>query len=324
MIHVEVNSVSIYDHFAAEVYFATEKRFEAPVFMLWHNTPTLVLGKYQNVYEEVDLAYARENNIRIVRRLSGGGTMYTDLGGWQFSFIARSKDEISFTEFIAPIVEALKKMGVEATFNGRNDIAVEGKKISGNSQFKLGDMTIHHGTLLYATDITALVKSTTPDVNKIISKSIKSFRERVTNISEHMKNPMTPEIFGKTLTSHIVSEKYRLTDQDRQRISELTFQMFEKDESVYQKSPTCTITKTGRFSSGKIEFRFDVKKGKMQNVYVSGDFFGTLDREELADALIGCDYTKESVFSSLKSVVTQESLYGISAEEIASLITQGI
>ena len=135
--------------------------------------------------------------------MSGGGTIYTDLGGWQFTFIDYGDtDEIHFQEYIAPVIDALRALGIPAEFNGRNDLVIEGRKFSGNAQYKLGGNTVHHGSLLYATDIAQMVAATTVDEYKILSKSIKSVRDRVTNISEHMQTPLSPEAFKEHMEVH--------------------------------------------------------------------------------------------------------------------------
>ena len=117
-----------------------EKRLPDTVFLFWRTTPTLMVGKYQNILEEINKPYADAHGIHLVRRMSGGGTIYTDLGGWQFSFIQhREAGEIEFGQYIAPVIGALEEMGVRASFNGRNDLTIDGRKFSGNAQYRLGD-----------------------------------------------------------------------------------------------------------------------------------------------------------------------------------------
>ena len=191
MIYIETGSTDVYYNFGLENYFATEKRLPDTVFLFWRTTPTLMVGKYQNILEEINKPYADAHGIHLVRRMSGGGTIYTDLGGWQFTFIQHKEaGEIEFGQYIAPVIDALREMGVSASFNGRNDLTIDGKKFSGNAQYRLGDCIVHHGSLLFDTDIEQMVASTTVDSYKIISKSIKSVRDRVTNISEHLPVPM--------------------------------------------------------------------------------------------------------------------------------------
>ena len=134
MIYIETGSTDVYYNFALEYYFTLEKRLPETVFLFWRTTPTLMVGKYQNVLEEINKPYADEHGIHLVRRMSGGGTIYTDMGGWQFTFIQHKEaGEIEFSQYIAPVIGALGEMGVNAAFNGRNDLTIDGKKFSGNS-----------------------------------------------------------------------------------------------------------------------------------------------------------------------------------------------
>ena len=218
MIYIETNSTDVYYNFGLENYFTVEKRLPDTVFLFWRTTPTLMVGKYQNVMEEINKPYADAHGIKIVRRMSGGGTIYTDLGGWQFSFIQhRDAEQIEFEEYIAPVIDALKELGVAAAFNGRNDLTIDGKKFSGNAQYRLEDCIVHHGSLLFDTNIRQMVESTTVDSYKILSKSIKSVRDRVTNIAEHLPVPMEPEEFKTCMVRHIMGGSdavYEVTPDD--------------------------------------------------------------------------------------------------------------
>ena len=163
MIYIETGSTDVYYNFGLEHYFATEKRLPDTVFLFWRTTPTLMVGKYQNILEEINKPYADAHGIHLVRRMSGGGTIYTDLGGWQFTFIEHSPDQqIEFAQYIGPVVDAVRELGADASFNGRNDLLIDGKKFSGNAQYRLGDCIVHHGSLLYDTNIEQMVASTRP------------------------------------------------------------------------------------------------------------------------------------------------------------------
>ncbi len=188
MIYIENNSTDPFFNFALEYYLITEKQLpEDQIFIFWRTEPTLMIGKYQNTIEEINEDYAKKNGIKVVRRITGGGTIYTDLGGWQFSFITKGLAEtIDFNKYIGPVMEGLKKLDVPAEFNSRNDLVIHGKKFSGNAQCMLNGYTLHHGSLLFDTDFEQMVKCLTVDDYKIISKGIKSVKERVTNISEHL------------------------------------------------------------------------------------------------------------------------------------------
>ena len=170
MIYIDNRALDPFYHFGLEYYLISEKRFEQPVFMLWRNEPALMVGKYQNTLEEINDTVARRLGVQVVRRMSGGGTIYTDMGGWQFTFITPGKaDQIDFAAYIVPVVGGLRALGLKAEFNGRNDLLVEGKKVSGNAQYMHAGYTLHHGSLLFDTDIEQLVKCTTVDNQKIVS-----------------------------------------------------------------------------------------------------------------------------------------------------------
>ena len=321
MIYIETPYKIPYEIFALEYWLATEKCFEDDVFLLWNTYPTMVIGKFQNPYEEVNMDYVRRHNIVISRRLSGGGTMYIDHGGLQFTFITKDvKEGISFDRFVQPVVDALRKLGTEdVSFSGRNDILVCGKKVSGNSQYKKGDYTVHHGTLLFNTDLEQVLHSTTVDEHKITSKSIKSVRERVTNISEHMSQEMTIEEFKSALIREIVGdgEIYVLTEDDLAAIQKLSDEWLSTKEFIYGSTPKFEINKTGYFKGGKVTAGLTVDHAKIKDVFISGDFFGTITVEELRETLVGLDYDKEAVKKALQNM--KGEIMNVSKEELLEL-----
>lgn len=324
MIYIETGSTDVYYNFALEYYFTLEKRLPDTVFLFWRTTPTLMVGKYQNVLEEINKPYADAHGIHLVRRMSGGGTIYTDMGGWQFTFIQHKEaGEIEFGQYIAPVIDALREMGVRADFNGRNDLTIDGKKFSGNAQYRLGDCIVHHGSLLFDTDIAQMVASTTVDSYKITSKSIKSVRDRVTNISEHLPVPMDAETFKETMVRHIMNGStatYTVTPEDDARIREIAREQFQSWERIFGRSPKFTIDRTGRFAGGKVQFKLDVRKGLIRDAAVYGDFFSTLDADTLCAALLGCPYERGTVLEALQSHGIDGAVYRISAEELASVV----
>ena len=323
MIYIETGSTDVCYDFALEYYFALEKRLSDTVFLFWRTMPTLMVGKYQNVLEEVDKPYADAHGIRIVRRMSGGGTIYTDLGGWQFSFIQhRETGEIEFSQYITPVLEALEEMGVHATFNGRNDLTIQSRKFSGNAQYRLGDCIVHHGSLLFDTDLQQMEAATTVDRYKIVSKGIQSVRDRVTNIAEHLPVPMDPETFKKCIVEHILGDgaTYMVTEEDDARIREIAAERFASWESVYGADPAFNIQRTGRFAGGKMDFRLEVRKGLICHAAVFGDFFSSLDAETICGALEGCRYERGAVLRALLDHGVDGAVYRISAKEMAEAI----
>ena len=313
MIYIDTKSTDAYYNFGCEYYFSTEKQFDDDVFLMWKTTPTLMIGKYQNTLEEIDAEYARRNGINIVRRLSGGGTIYTDDGGWQFTFITRSLGmQIEFERFVRPVTDALCSLGVNATLTGRNDITVDGKKISGNAQFKLGGTTVHHGSLLFDTNIEELVRATTPKEYKITSKAIKSVRDRVTNIREHLVTDMTADAFREFVVGRVATVYYEITPEDDKEIRALADKYFRSPETIYAKSPKFDIQKTVHTGGGTFEIGLTVRHGIIENAGFTGDFFSGAG--DPSAAIIGTEYTPDAVKKALSSF--DGALYRVSVDEL--------
>ncbi len=324
MIYIETGSSDVYFNFGLEYYFTAVKKLDEPVFLFWRTQPSLMIGKYQNTFEEINLDYAESHGINIVRRLSGGGTIYTDLGGWQFTFINYGGgEEIEFKQFIAPVIDALRALGVPAEFTGRNDLVIEGKKFSGNAQYKLAGCTVHHGSTLFDTNIEEMVKSTNVDPEKIISKSIKSVRDRVTNISEHLLKPMTGEEFKEHMIRFIMkgsNKTYELTPEDRKAIREIADEKFRPWEVRFGANPKFTMTKTARYLGGRITFKLDAEKSIITNAQVNGDFFGNDKADKLAKIIVGVPLERNALLKQLKLHDMDNALYGITIEEIIDTI----
>ena len=293
------------------------------VFLLWKNTPAVVVGSYQNICREVHVEALRQRGIPVVRRISGGGTVYHDLGNVNYTYIVRANGTVDYDAVLSPVIAALNAIGVPARKNRTCDIAIGDLKFSGNAQYRLGDCIVHHGSLLFDTDIEQMVASTTVDSYKITSKSIKSVRDRVTNISEHLPVPMDAETFKETMVRHIMNgstDTYTVTPEDDARIREIASEQFQSWERIFDRSSKFTIDRTGRFAGGKVQFKLDVQKGRIRDAAVYGDFFSTLDADTLCAALMGCPYERGAVLAALRSHGIDGAVYRISAEELASVV----
>ena len=325
MLYVDTHSEDACFNFGVEYYFASEKRLPDSVFMLWRTSPTLMIGKYQSTAAEIDRAYAEEHGIEVVRRMSGGGTIFTDLGGWQFTFIDRTgREQIDFSEYIRPILHALSALGIEAEWSGRNDLLIGGRKFSGNAQYRLGDTTVHHGSLLFDTDVETMVRSTTVDPTKLITKSIASVRQRVTNISEHLKTPLTPLEFRDRLAAQILGEggeAYELTGEDIARANALADRFFRPWETRYGADPKYSIVRSARTPGGKLEFRLDVKKGVITAASLTGDFFASRPAEEICSVLVGLPLRRDILLPALETGLS-DVIYKVTPEMIAEILLQ--
>ena len=221
------------------------------------------------------------------------------------------------------LVDAVRELGADASFNGRNDLLIDGRKFSGNAQYRLGDCIVHHGSLLYDTNIEQMVASTTVDPYKILSKSIKSVRDRVTNISEHLPRELSVEEFKSCMVRHLMrgsTDTYAVTPEDDARIRQLAQEKFSAWDAIYGKNPRFNLERTGRFPGGKLTFRLDVQRGVIRSASVWGDFFSTLSAETIAGALTGCRYDRAAVLDALRKNGIDGAVYQISAADMAALI----
>ena len=325
MIYVKYSSPDVSLDLAAEYYFATEKILDDNVFMLWCPRPTIVVGSFQNIHEEVDTAYARERGIDIVRRLSGGGTVYQDGGSVQFAFIEKREGDIDFTRYLAPICEALRGLGIDAVQNGRNDLTVNDKKVSGNSQYRAGGRTIHHGTLLFSVSIDEMERATTLPDYKISSKSIKSVRSRVANMCDYTDKVKTSAEFMEYLAHCICRESvYIPTDADLAAIERIANEKFRAERlgNMSARSPKFDFEKVCRFDGGSVIFSFKVKLGVIEEAAVRGDFFTEKSTDALTASLTGIPFTAEEVRRAV--IESRFSAMGIENLSLAEKLSEGL
>ena len=295
-------------------------------FMLWQNKNAIVVGKYQNTIEEINADYVRENDIAVVRRLSGGGAMYQDMGNLNFTFVVDQNAAITldFSIFIQPVVRALAKMGIAAEQSSRNDIVIDGKKFSGNAQYNKHGRTMHHGTLLFNSRLDTLGKALNPKPDKIESKGIKSVRSRVTNIADCLTQSMDMADFKRILRQEMVDAnqltEYVLTSQDFANVEKLVAEKYATWAWNWGRSPACDIQKRRRYPFGGVEIAMQVKGGIIQAVYITGDFFGNGDIEELQSRLKGVPLQQEALDAVLKGVDVNTFISGMDPDTMAELL----
>ena len=311
-------------NFALEKYAMEELNIASSYFLFWRTSPTLMIGRYQNTLAEINMPYARENDVTIVRRITGGGTIYTDPNGWQFSFIVCNPGErrIEFSHFTRPILDALHSLGVDAQFSGRNDLTIDGKKFSGNAQYVRRDVVLHHGSLLFDTDLEALVRALNVGDEKIISKGIQSVRQRVTNIADYLPRKLTSLAFRDVMLSYLLRdmETYTLTERDIRRIIEIRAETFNPWAWNFGNDPKFNITREGRFSGGKLTSHVFVENGHITQIGFFGDFFAKEGLEQLQNSLAGCRYEPSAVRAALEELHAQEYFYQITLDELFSCI----
>ena len=290
--------------FALEEYIMTQAKFADEYFMFWRTKPTVMIGRFQNTIEEINVKFIKENEIDVVRRNSGGGTIYTDENTWQFSFITwKEYGKVkNFRSFTQPIIEALKELGINVVFSGRNDLMFNGKKISGNAQFSIGNRFLHHGSILFDTNIENMVNSLLVSDEKIVSKGIKSVKERVTNIRQSLNNSdISSEEFKEKMLA-IIGKKMETIDicnADLIEIKKIESKKFLSWDWNYGKSPEFNITKTTQTQGGKFVVNLDVKNGIIANCKLNGDFFFTGDIMAFERIFIGCKYEETAMSNKI-------------------------
>ena len=295
-------------------------------FYLWRNDPSVIIGKNQNAAEEVNQEFIDRRNINVARRVSGGGAVYHDLGNINFTFIINVDDpgKVNFKKYTQPIIDALAAMGVKSEASGRNDILIDGKKISGVAQRMSGNRLMHHGTLIYDVNIEDMVEALNVDPDKIISKGVKSVRSRVTTIKEHLPEGSTLENFWDELHYHLSNknqdEEIFLTQEDLDKITHEAETKFSTWDWVYGYSPEFNLKNSKRFGGGRIEVLMDVKEGKIQSIRFMGDYLGLNDVQEVEDKLVGVRFKTEDVASVLSEFDLDLYFGSITLDEIISVI----
>lgn len=303
-----------YFNLASEEYLLKHRKEN--FIYLWINAPAVIVGINQNTVQEVNLDYTTSHGIKVVRRQTGGGAVYHDLNNLCYTVIAPFRENVdNYRRFTAPVIEYLNTLGVKAEFSGRNDIVVGGKKISGNAQTVSGGRIMHHGTLLFDTDMTALTFALKPNKLKTESKGIKSVRARVTNIKQYLPD-MTVEEFKNGLKEYFkkTCEEYVLNKNDIAEIDKLVRDKYSLYEWNIGRSPKGKNLFEYKFPFGILSFSFDTVEGKIENADISGDFFSVGDIKEFASTLDGVKFTKNDVAAAFQPI--SGYIKGANADEI--------
>jgi lipoate-protein ligase A len=295
--------------------------------LFYINRNAIIIGKHQNTIEEINSEYVKEKNIQVVRRISGGGTVYHDDGNLNFSFLTKfSQDSIhNFKKFTEPVVKTLNELGVKAELNGRNDITVDGKKISGNAQFSNTKAMFSHGTVLFNSNLDDVVEALNVKIDKIESKGIKSIRSRVANISDYLNENMSIFDFREKLLESIFgsSENYpvlNLRENQWKEVYELANSKYRNWDWNYGRSPEFNIQKINRFDFGQIDARIDVKDGVIQNIKIYGDFLAHGDTIDIESKLIGKKYKEDEMIEALKELDINHHIGNISKEDFVKFL----
>ena len=291
-------------------------------FYLYINAPSIIVGKHQNSLAEINVDYVKENDITVIRRTSGGGAVFHDPGNLNFTFIMNEQQDeaVDFRKYTQPIIDVLQAMDVDAKFEGRNDMTIEGKKFSGNAKCFYNNKVLQHGTLLFNSTLPNLSQALKLNPLKYRDKAVKSISSRVTNISEHLKHDISLEEFEKRIVDHVRTlyadaEVYELTEEDIAAINKLVEEKYGTWDWNFGYSPKYNFQKGIRTSGGHVEINLDVNKGQIENVKIFGDFFNTSSVSELEKLLVGAPHEREQLKKLLSTVGIEKYMNNVTVDE---------
>ena len=296
---------------------------EDDCFFMWQSDPTVIFGRNQLIENEVNMDYCRAHGIQTYRRKSGGGCVYSDRSNIMFSYIA--KDErvnFTFNRYINMLVLVLHKLGVNAQASGRNDILIDGKKVSGNAFYHIPGRSIVHGTMLYDTNMEHMVGSITPNNEKLLSKGVESVRQHITLLKDHLD--ITIEDFKTFVRQHLCDREMMLDEMAIRKIEEIE-QEYLTDSFIYGNNPRYTLVRKGRIENvGELEIRMELKNHIIKEANIMGDYFlvGDIDNRILKP-LHNVELSEEAVTNALPEKL-DDIILNLQKEDFVRLITNQV
>jgi lipoate-protein ligase A len=310
---------------ALEEYLLRHVELAEPLLLLYVNEPAVIVGRNQNTAEEIDPDYVAARDIQVLRRLSGGGAVYHDLGNLNFSFIMPDKRHLhNYRRFSEPIIKALGQLGVEAEHRGKSDIFATGKKISGNAQYSTGGRMFSHGTLLFDSDLEELLKALNPRQGHIESRAVQSVRSQVTNIRALLAKPLTMVEFKTAMLQGLFAGRqlrtYKLSATDWAKIHQIAAERYQQWDWNYGRSPRFSVERSLRLPSGRLTAHIDVQRGRIAALDIAGDVARRQEVAALAQRLIGTAYNRPALAAALAQAARAEHLDTLDQDELLALL----
>lgn len=307
---------------ALEEYLLKDQQEE--VLYLWVNNPTIVVGRNQNTLAEINEEEVRRRSITVVRRDTGGGAVYQDLGNLNFSLVINwdATKDYQFSEFLEPVILALEKFGIRASVEGRNDLLIGGKKVSGNAQTIYKKHLLHHGTLLFNEDLAVIGKVLEVSKGKLEAQGIKSVRARVGNILDFAPNKFTMEEFQQAIIQSYCKEDsqlLQLSTESEAKIRKWQKEKYQSWDYVYGQSAEANYKAGEKLSCGTVVLELLVDQSVIRKIHFSGDFLCMRDITGLEDHLIGVKYNYDCICQALVKAKVNSYFNQIEVEELARL-----
>ena len=326
--YAESESYDVYENLAMEEYLFRILPKGCRCLMLWQNRDTVVIGKYQNAAEEIDYAYVQEQGIRVARRLSGGGAVFHDLGNLNYTII---EDDIldkgmDFSWYLVPVLTVLHDFGLEAEFSGRNDILVQGRKVSGCAQYESGGRILHHGCILVETDLDRLERALQPPAAKFQSKSTKSVRSRIATVNSFLNESIQVSDLKEKLKETITGEQENIchlsfSEVEKKEIRRLRDEKYASWEWIYGYEADYQVHKQRKYPVCLLSASMNIREGRIESIRFSGDFFGSGEIRELEKKICGLRMD-ENLLDLLEKMDIGHYIQGIGAEELYQLLLE--
>ena len=318
-------STNPYYNMAFDEYCLESLPIDEPIFFLWQNRPAVIVGYNQEVNTEVNLDYLKEKGIDLVRRVTGGGAVYHDLENLNYTIVGRSEDlERDYPEYAALMMKALQALGVPAILSGRNDILVEGKKVSGFAKRVCKNRLMVHGTLMYNVDVDVLTHVLNPSTTKLQSKGIASVRSRVTNLCNYLPELSDIQAFKnrleEILSNNYSDAEYKLSETDLAHIQQLTDKKFATWEWNYGRSPKATLVHSARLACGTVEIHLTLAENRIASCRFGGDFLGNLPASDVEKALTGIPYEIHEIRKCLSKLDISRYFDRVSADNLLEMM----
>lgn len=314
-----------YFNLAAEEFLL--KHTQDEYFMLWRNSPCVVVGRNQNTFAEINFDYIRKKNLPVVRRLTGGGAVFHDLGNLNYTFIERDSGNSfsNYSKFCAPVIETLRELGIPAELSGRNDLVINGLKFSGNAQCLWKKRIMHHGTLMFSADVSDMTQALNVNPLKIRSKGIKSVRSRVTNISQHRNEPLDINDFALMILKKISGadsgqNTFTFSEDEVKQIEILKSEKYSLWDWNFGFEKEYSIKKETALPFGFFDVKINVCENKIESIRFFGDYFGKKDVSELESLLAGIEYEPGAILKRVENLPLGDYFSGISTEELIQII----